>query len=287
MLTSSIVICILVLLFMRVPVFASLLLGTLVPFTLAEGNHAINLLADVFYSRIANYLFVAIPAFALMAQILLRTEAVTDLYNSLYAAVRRIPGAIGMATIASCTAFSAISGSSMATTLTVGGVAIPQMQRFNYPRPLIFGMVAAGGTLGILIPPSIGLIVYGVLANVSIGSLFLAALVPACVMVTFFCLYVMVQDRRTRKDDNKSNETKGSKEPHQSANNHWRTLPILILPVVILGGIYGGLFTATEAAVVAAMLSDNNRCGTYTGSIVLPSCWKPPAKVQEPVLRCF
>lgn len=246
MLVSAIIISILALLFLRVPVFASLILGTLIPFSVVEGNLAVNLLADVFYARLANYLFVAIPAFALMAQILMRTDAITDLYNSLYTAVRRIPGSLGVATIALCTVFSAISGSSMATTLTVGGVAIPQLSRFGYPRRFIFGLVAAGGTLGILIPPSIGLIIYGVIADVSIGALFLAAMVPAFLLVSLFSAFTLFMGYRLpQATSHKSTVNSGGQK-------HWRSIPTLTLPLIIIGGIYGGAFTATEAAVVSA-----------------------------------
>ncbi|NOY16427.1 MAG: TRAP transporter large permease [Gammaproteobacteria bacterium] len=247
MLVSAIIISILALLFLRVPVFASLILGTLIPFSIVEGNHAVNLLADVFYTRLANYLFVAIPAFALMAQILVRTDAITDLYNSLYTITKRLPGSLGVATIALSTTFSAISGSSVATTLTVGGVAIPQMRRFGYPRRFIFGLVAAGGTLGILIPPSIGLIVYGVIADVSIGALFLAAMVPALLLVSLFSVFTLIMGfRMPQVTPPKSIADSGGKK-------YWRSIPTLTLPLIIIGGIYGGAFTATEAAVVAAV----------------------------------
>src|SRR3546814_470096 len=117
------------------------------------------------------YLLVAIPLFAFMAHIMIRGKVVDDLYDAAYTFTRHLPGGLAVATILACTVFAAISGSSVATALTIGAVAIPQMLRYGYDRRIAYGVVAAGGTLGILIPPSGPMILYGITTDTSIGGL--------------------------------------------------------------------------------------------------------------------
>ncbi len=131
-------------------------------------------MTEVIFGELNRYLLVAIPLFAFMAHVMIRSAIVDDLYDTAYTLTRHLPGGLGIATIAACTIFAAISGSSVATALTIGAVAIPQMLRFGYPPRMAYGLVAAGGTLGILIPPSGPMVLYGVTTDTSIGGLFMA-----------------------------------------------------------------------------------------------------------------
>ncbi|MEO7854745.1 MAG: TRAP transporter large permease subunit, partial [Rubrivivax sp.] len=170
----------LLLLFTGLPIFAGLALfgGALQYLTQGE----LGSVTEVIYGELNRYLLVAIPLFAFMAQLMIRGKIVDDLYGTAYTLTRHLPGGLGIATIAACTIFAAISGSSVATALTIGAVAIPQMIRYGYEPKAAYGLVAAGGTLGILIPPSGPMVLYGVTTDTSIGGLFMAGIVPGLLM---------------------------------------------------------------------------------------------------------
>jgi len=234
-------------LLLGIPVFAALILGALIPLSMVEGRHAMEILAEIFYSKIANNMFAAIIGFVFMAEIMLKTGVMARLYDTLFSLLRRIPGSLGMTTIAFCMVFSAISGSSMATSVIVGRIAIPQMLRFNYARPFAFGTVAAGGTLGILIPPSIAFIVYGVIAEVSIGALFIAAIIPALLLVLLFSVYIFTSCLDDMQIDPETIIA------HNKPLRSYELVAILCLPLIVMGGIYGGIFSPGEAAFVSVI----------------------------------
>ena len=142
----------LLLLFTGMPIFAGLAAFGGALLLITQGG--LGAVAEVMFGDIDQYLLVAIPLFAFMAYIMIRSKIVDDLYQTAYTLTRHLPGGLGIATIAACTIFAAISGSSVATALTIGAVAIPQMVRYGYEPKVAYGLVAAGGTLGILIPPS-------------------------------------------------------------------------------------------------------------------------------------
>ncbi|MDF3011796.1 MAG: C4-dicarboxylate transporter, partial [Burkholderiales bacterium] len=157
---------------------------------------------------------------------------------------------MGIATVLACTLFAAISGSSVATALTIGSVAIPQMIRFGYPPSAAYGLVAAGGTLGILIPPSGPMVLYGVVSDTSIGALFMAGIVPGLLMAGLFAVWTMgtsALGRRVRREPRAS-------LPEALAALR-KSVWALSLPVLVLGGMYAGVFTATEAAAAGAVLA--------------------------------
>ncbi|NOY16441.1 MAG: TRAP transporter large permease [Gammaproteobacteria bacterium] len=241
----TILILFLVFLTLGIPVFASLILSALIPFGMVEGIHAMEILAEIFYAKIANNLFASIIGFVFMAEIMLRTRVMVRLYDTLFSLLKRIPGSLGMTTIAFCMVFSAISGSSMATSVIVGRISIPQMLRFNYARRFAFGTVAAGGTLGILIPPSIALIVYGIIAEVSIGALFIAAIIPALLLVLLFSAYIFTKCAHDIQIDSESDVAL------DTPLRIYELAAILCLPLIIMGGIYGGIFSPNEAAFVS------------------------------------
>ncbi|MCB2043887.1 MAG: TRAP transporter large permease subunit, partial [Rhodoferax sp.] len=186
MIIGLLFIALLLLLFTGLPIFAGLALfgGALQYITQGE----LGSVTEVIFGEVNRYLLVAIPLFAFMAHIMIRGRIVDDLYGAAYTLTRHLPGGLGIATIAACTVFAAISGSSVATALTIGAVAIPQMVKFGYDEKAAYGLVAAGGTLGILIPRSVVLVVYAILAEQNVAALFMAALVPGLIAMFGYML---------------------------------------------------------------------------------------------------
>ena len=245
------------LLFTGVPIFAglSLFAGSLL--LLTQGG--LGSVTEVIFGELNRYLLVAIPLFAFMAHVMIRGRIVDDLYDTAYTLTRHLPGGLGIATIAACTIFAAISGSSVATALTIGAVAIPQMIRFGYEPRVAYGLVAAGGTLGILIPPSGPMILYGVTSDTSIGGLFMAGVLPGLMMAGIFVAWIMVSTAIKHRHI--------AREPRatlrEAALAIRRSLWALSLPVFVLGGMYVGVFTATEAAAAGALLALFVACAIY------------------------
>ena len=239
----------LLLLFTGLPIFAGLALfgGALLLVTQGE----LGSVTEVIFGEINRYLLVAIPLFAFMAQIMIRGRIVDDLYNTAYTLTRHLPGGLGLATIAACTIFAAISGSSVATALTIGAVAIPQMVRYGYEPKAAYGLVAAGGTLGILIPPSGPMVLYGVTTDTSIGGLFMAGILPGLLMAGVFAAWSMASTSFAQHHIKR--EPRASLREALTAVR--KSLWALSLPVFVLGGMYAGVFTATEAAAAGAWLA--------------------------------
>ena len=242
---AAILLALVLLLLTGMPIFAGLGVAATALMLLAGQNVAS--FAEVVFGKLNTYLLVSIPLFSLMAHFLIRARVVDDLFAAVQTAVRHMPGGLGVATILSCTLFAAISGSSVATALTIGSTAIPQMAKFGYSRSAAFGAVAAGGTLGILIPPSGPMILYAVIADASIGALFIAGIVPGLMMALLFSIWCMASMRGVARE-----ERAGSAELGQALR---RAFWPLAMPPVVLGGLYFGVFTATEAAAVGALLA--------------------------------
>ena len=237
------------LLFTGLPIFAGLTLFGGMLLVATQGG--LGSISEVIYGELNRYLLVAIPLFAFMAHVMIRSRIVDDLYGTAYTLTRHLPGGVGIATIAACTLFAAISGSSVATALTIGSVAIPQMIRFGYEPRAAYGLVAAGGTLGILIPPSGPMVLYGVVSDTSIGALFMAGIVPGLMMATIFAAWTMGTSAFGRRAVRR--------EPRASLGEALaalrRSVWALTLPALVLGGMYAGVFTATEAAAAGASLA--------------------------------
>jgi len=237
------------LLFTGLPIFAGLSLfgGAL----LLATQGGLGSITEVIFGELNRYLLVAIPLFAFMAHVMIRARIVDDLYGTAYTLTRHLPGGVGVATIAACTVFAAISGSSVATALTIGSVAIPQMIRFGYDPRAAYGLVAAGGTLGILIPPSGPMVLYGVVSDTSIGGLFMAGLLPGLLMAGIFTVWTMASGAFGGRAIPR--EPRASLREAASALR--KSLWALSLPALVLGGMYAGVFTATEAAGAGATLA--------------------------------
>ncbi len=228
------------------PIFAALGLTSLGVLWLYEGKVAS--MGDTVFASLNNPLLATIPMFAFMAHVMIKAKVVDDLYDMANKLVGHVRGGLGFATILCCTIFATISGSSVATALTIGSTAIPQMQRFGYRPRDTYGIIAAGGTLGILIPPSGPMILYAIVTNASIGGLFLAGMLPGLLLAVVFAVFSWWQARAhggTRKQD-----WVGWREVLRAfARSFWAVL----MPPIILGGIYFGIFTASEAAAVGAV----------------------------------
>jgi C4-dicarboxylate transporter, DctM subunit len=186
-----------VLIMTGLPVFAALGLFGGVLMAIDEGS--IAALGDIVFGKLNVYLLVAIPLFTLMAHFMIRGRIVDDLYGTADTLLRHLPGGLGVATVAACTIFAAISGSSVATALTIGAVAIPQMLRYGYTDRAAYGVVGAGGTLGILIPPSGPMVLFAVIADASIGQLFMAGILPGLLLALAFAAYCMAAEALTGK----------------------------------------------------------------------------------------
>jgi C4-dicarboxylate transporter, DctM subunit len=232
-------------LFTGIPVFTGLTLFAAALLVGIEGN--LGSLGEIVFGKINAPLLVAIPLFTLMAHFMIRGRVVDDLYSTAHTLVRHLPGGLGVATVAACTIFAAISGSSVATALTIGSAAIPQMLRYGYDRRVAYGVVGAGGTLGILIPPSAPMVLFGVVSDTSIGGLFMAGVMPGLMMAAIFAAYCMFSA------SGKSAARLPRATFAEAAGAIRKSLWSLSLPPLILGGMYLGVFTATEAAAVGAL----------------------------------
>jgi C4-dicarboxylate transporter DctM subunit len=243
-----VLLCLFILLFSGLPVAFSLAgLGTVM--LLAKGLPLV-MVAQNLHGAVDNFILLSVPLFLLMSNILLKGGVGRDLFEAVQSWVGHWPGGLGIAALLSCGLFSAISGSSVATAATVGTVAIPEMTKRGYAKSFTLGLLAAGGTLGILIPPSIPLIVYGVIAEESIGKLFLAGIGPGILLMVLFSIYAVAYSTFT-----------SAHQPMPKAN--WaqrktasiRALPSAGLAVLMVAGIYSGAFTPTEASAVGAVVA--------------------------------
>ena len=196
----------------------------------------------------SSYTLSVIPLFVLMGQFAFISGISSDIYKTVYAWMGHFRGGLAMATILACSGFAAVCGSSLATGATMGMVAIPEMNKYNYDPRLSAGCIAAGGTLGILIPPSIGFVIYGILTEQSIGKLFMAGFLPGVLLAGLFILAVYIQCRLNPEMGPRGPATTW-KTKITSLSGTWG---MLLLFFVVMGGIYLGVFTPTEAAGVGA-----------------------------------
>jgi C4-dicarboxylate transporter DctM subunit len=196
----------------------------------------------------SSYTLSVIPLFVLMGQFAFMSGISSDIYKTVYSWFGHFRGGLAMATIMACSGFAAICGSSLATGATMGMVAIPEMDKYNYDPRLSTGCIAAGGTLGILIPPSIGFVLYGILTEQSIGKLFMAGIIPGVVLTLLFLGVIWIRCWQ--------NPEFGPRGPATTWSQKFRSLGgtwgMLLLFALVMGGIYFGWFTPTEAAGIGA-----------------------------------
>ncbi len=200
------------------------------------------------YTTFSDYNLTTIPLFVLMGQIAFHTGISRGLFHAAYHWMGRLPGGLAMSTVGACTAFGAICGSGPATSATIASVALPEMRRYKYDMSLATGCVAAGGGIGMLIPPSIVFIVYAILTEQSIGKLFIAGVAPGLMIALLFCAVIYVQCKR-KPELGPLGPAFSVGEKVKSLRGVWETL---VLFVLVMGGMFGGFFTATEAAAIGA-----------------------------------
>jgi C4-dicarboxylate transporter DctM subunit len=226
--------------------FAMAIIGFLGFGYIVSYSAAANLMAKDIFDVFSSYGFTVIPLFVLMGQVAFNAGIARRLFNASYKFIGHIPGGMAMATVAGATAFKAICGSSPATAATFAVVAVPEMDRYGYSKKLSTGIVAVVGTLGILIPPSVTLIVFGIITEQSIGKLFLAGLVPGLMIAFFFICIIYVWCR--------IDPALGPKGEKSTWKERLIALPevvwVLVIFIFMVGGLMQGLFTPTEAGSV-------------------------------------
>ena len=240
------------LLFIGMPIaFALMLVGLLGIGYLSGMGAALPVTASTVYEVSAHYPYTVIPLFIVMGGFAGSSGMTKQLYETFDKWFRRLPGGLGIATIGACAGFAAVSGSSVATAATMGTVALPEMNRYKYAPRLSTGSIAAGGTLGFLIPPSIGFVVYGMLTEQSIGKLLVAGMIPGISLALAYIGIVILMVKLNPSLAPASPEPVPWREKIRSLMGVWEPLVIFL---VVMGGIYGGFFTPTEAGAIGATI---------------------------------
>lgn len=239
------------LMILRTPVaFAMLLIGFFGVWWIDGLRRATAILFTETYSSVSNYNLIVVPMFVLLGNIASEAGFSRALYDAAHAWVGRFRGGLASASVIGCAAFSAVSGSSVATAVTIGRVALPEMKRYGYADGLATGSIAAGGTLGFLIPPSTGFVIYAILTEESIGRLFMAGILPGLLMSLLFIAAIWIVTFR--------NPAKGPKGEAVSLAQRFdlflKAAPLLGVILVSIGGIYLGVFTPVEASGIGAGL---------------------------------
>jgi C4-dicarboxylate transporter, DctM subunit len=240
----------LVLLAIRVPIgIAMLATGVAGYVTMTGWAPLLNYLKTVAYGRYSVYDLSVVPMFLLMGQFASRGGLSKSLFDAANALIGHWRGGVAMAAIGACAAFGAICGSSLATAATMGQVALPELRRLRYEPALATGTLAAGGTLGILIPPSVVLVIYAILAEQNIAKLFMAAFVPGILAAIGYLIAIAVYVR-LKPGSGPSGEFAPWHVRLKALRDVW---PVLLLFLAVIGGIYGGVFTPTEAAAIGTV----------------------------------
>jgi tripartite ATP-independent transporter DctM subunit len=246
------VILLLVLFTINMPVgFCMLIVGFAGYTYLTNTNAGLSMLGIVPYATAGMYSLSVIPLFVMMGMFLSYAGLGRDLFKSVDAWMGHLRGGMAIATIGTCAAFAAVNGSATATAATIGAVALPEMKRYGYEDGLATACVAAGGTLGILIPPSSILVLYGILTEKSIGKLLVAGFLPGILQAILFMITVYILVRRNPKLAPVQPEA-SFKEKVTSLKVVW---PVLVVFIMVMGGIYLGVFTPTEAAASGAFIA--------------------------------
>lgn len=246
------------------------LTGLIILHFFAEG--ATSLALNAVWNVLNEFTLSAIPLFIIMGEILLESGVSQKIYGSLSGVFRHIPGGLLHTNIAVCTVFGAISGSSLATAAAVGSVAYPEMSKRNYNEPMVVGSLAGGGTLGLLIPPSLSLLIYGALTETSIGKLFMGGILPGILMAILFMLYIFI--RCTINPKLWNSDTNNEEVLNSSIVNFLKIWPIGILIFAVMGSIVLGIATPTEAAGVGVI-----------SSLLLGLFWGDLSK--DKIFKCF
>ncbi|MGE4369452.1 MAG: TRAP transporter large permease [Burkholderiaceae bacterium] len=238
------------LMFLGIPIAASMAVIGILGGLMAYGMPFINSIAPVVWGVHNDNLLTSIPLFILMGELLLRSGIADRMFGALAAWLGRLPGGLLHTNIGCSAIFAATSGSSVATAATIGTVALPSLHKRGYSMPMSLGSIAAGGTLGILIPPSVNMIVYGSITETSIGRLFVAGIIPGVLLSALFMGYIMIHSIMS---------SGGIREEKVPLEIRLRLLKDLIPPgvvfVVVMGSLYSGVATTTESAALGVVAS--------------------------------
>lgn len=214
----------------------------------AGWDAALGVLGTVPYTTFASDSMSVIPLFILMGAFAFEAGMSEDLYRAVHTIFGNLRGGLAMATVAACACFAAISGSSLATAATLGRVAMPEMKKYNYDEGLATGAIAAGGCIGILIPPSVILLIYGIITEQSIAKLFMAGIIPGILEALFYIVTIWILTKR--------NPALGPPGPSVERKEKFlsflHTWDVIVLFLLVIGGLYAGIFTPTEAAGMGA-----------------------------------
>ncbi len=215
------------------------------------GPGMLGILGETFFAGLASFSLVSIPMFIVMGAAVASSPAGRDLYEALDRWLNRVPGGLVLSNLGACSIFAALSGSSPATCAAIGKMGIPEMVNRGYPKEIAAGSIAAGGTLGILIPPSVTMIIYGIATETSIGRLFMAGILPGFMLTAIFMAWTIIDCRRRGYKFGDMRRSFSLKEKVAALP---RVLPFLAIIVAVLWVLYGGVATPSEAAGVGAVL---------------------------------
>ena len=230
-----------------------------------DGMRSLELMPEILFGKLDNFALLAIPMFIIMGASISSTRAGADLYEALERWLTKVPGGLVISNLGACALFSAMSGSSPATCAAIGKMGIPEMRKRGYPDSVAAGSIAAGGTLGILIPPSVTMIVYGIATESSIGRLFLAGVFPGLLLVGLFMGWSLYS---TARSGDASLLNAGSYTWREKFEILPRVLPFLVIILGVLYAMYGGVATPSETAAVGALL-------TLLIAMVIYRLWNP------------
>lgn len=258
--TSGILIVIALFVLMAIGTPIAFALGgvSLVALVLDQGLVELTYFGETFFHSIASFAFVAIPMFILMGAAVASSPTGRDLYRSLDLWMGKMPGGLAISNIGACSIFAALSGSSPATAAAIGKMGIPEMRRRGYPDGVAAGCIAAGGTLGILIPPSVTMIVYGIATETSIGRLFIAGAIPGLMLAGLFMLWTLIACKMAGGYNTPNPVAEAAANIKENVEGNMRALirvlPFLVVVSGILFALYGGVATPSEAAGAGAFL---------------------------------
>ncbi|MEZ5904757.1 MAG: TRAP transporter large permease [Geminicoccaceae bacterium] len=267
---SLLLLGLLVLLATGMPIAFALGLVSIVALILSGGFGVMEIIGETFFGGLASFSLVAIPMFILMGSAVASSPAGRDLYEALDRWLNRVPGGLVLSNIGACSIFSALSGSSPATCAAIGKMGIPAMVERGYPKSIATGSIAAGGTLGILIPPSVTMIVYGISTETSIGRLFLAGVLPGLMLTALFMIWTIISCRLAGYSFEAMAQRFTLREKLQALP---RVLPFLSIVVAILFVLYGGVATPSEAAGAGALFC-------IVLAVVIYRMWRPGPLVE-------
>ena len=245
-----VLVALLVLLAIGMPIAFALGLVSVAALILTDGWWSVSILGETFFGGLDSFALVSIPMFILMGGAVAASPAGKDLYEGLDRWLNRLPGGLVLSNLGACSIFAALSGSSPATCAAIGKMGIPEMTKRGYPDGIAAGSIAAGGTLGILIPPSITMIVYGISTETSIGRLFIAGIIPGLLLTGLFMIYTVLACRAKGIGLDALGQRFSLREKLEALP---RVLPFLVIIMGILYVLYGGVATPSEAAGVGAL----------------------------------